>query len=58
MLLRKLMEEAFEVSQAQGVEEIRWEVADTLYFLSVLAVGGEVCWSDILAELRSRHRGD
>lgn len=56
LLLRKLMEEAFEVTRAPDRQNLVWEIADTLYFLSVLAVDEGVEWNDIEAELGGRRR--
>ncbi len=57
LLLRKLNEEAFEVTRAATDDELRWEAADLVYFLSVLAVGEGLDWSDVEAELRARRGG-
>ncbi len=57
-LLRKIMEEAFEVTIAKGKRETAWEIADVVYFLSVLAAGEGLEWKDIEAELSSRHKGE
>jgi phosphoribosyl-ATP pyrophosphohydrolase/phosphoribosyl-AMP cyclohydrolase len=56
LLLRKLMEEAFEVTRAETRQDATWEIADTLYFLSVAATTQDIAWSDIEAELGGRHR--
>lgn len=56
LLLRKLMEESFEVSRASDRENTVWEIADTIYFLSVLAVAEGIEWADIEAELGGRHK--
>lgn len=56
LLLRKIMEEAFEVTRANSREELTWEIADTLYFLSVLAVANDVRWQDLEAELGGRRK--
>jgi phosphoribosyl-ATP pyrophosphohydrolase len=56
LLLRKLMEEAFEVTRAPDRQNLVWEIADALYFLSVLAVDEGVEWNDIEAELGGRRR--
>ncbi|MBI3872368.1 MAG: phosphoribosyl-ATP diphosphatase [candidate division Zixibacteria bacterium] len=55
-LLRKIMEEAYEVTTANGRAELVWEMADLLYFLSLLAVDEGLEWSDITDELRGRQR--
>lgn len=54
LLLRKLMEEAFEVTQANNREELTWEIADTLFFMSVLAVDENIAWDEIIDELGGR----
>jgi phosphoribosyl-ATP pyrophosphohydrolase len=56
-LLRKLNEETFEVAMAsvkKDRRELVWEMADVLYFLSVLAVDEAIDWREILAELGGR----
>ena len=52
----KLIEEAREVVEAKGREEIVWEAADLLYFLTALAAKSGVTLEDILAELRRRRK--
>ncbi len=54
-LTRKVMEEAFEVATAPDRDNRIWEIADLLYFLSVVAVSDGIDWSDIEAELGGRH---
>jgi phosphoribosyl-ATP pyrophosphohydrolase/phosphoribosyl-AMP cyclohydrolase len=56
MLKRKIMEEAFEVATFADRRELVWEIADALYFLSVLAVDEGIEWSEIQAELGGRHK--
>jgi phosphoribosyl-AMP cyclohydrolase / phosphoribosyl-ATP pyrophosphohydrolase len=67
-LLRKLMEEAFEVSVAAGLEkhpeglppqkrrELVWELGDLLFFLSMVAVDEGIEWPEIVAELAGRRK--
>ena len=55
-LLRKLMEEAFETTRAQDPQNLTWEIADTVYFLSVLAASEKLSWRDIEAELGGRQK--
>ncbi len=55
-LLRKIMEEAYEVTTAKGRAEHVWEMADLLYFLSLLAVDEGIEWQEIIDELRGRQR--
>jgi phosphoribosyl-ATP pyrophosphohydrolase/phosphoribosyl-AMP cyclohydrolase len=52
----KLIEEAGEVIEARGRDEIIWEAADLLYFLTALAARSGVTLEDILAELRRRRK--
>lgn len=53
-LLKKLMEEAHEVCTFNSTENLRWEIADLLYFASLLAVDEGVSWDDIECELGGR----
>ena len=55
-LQRKIMEEAFEVATAKSPDEWTWEIADLLYFLSLLAVDESIEWKEIESELGGRHR--
>jgi phosphoribosyl-ATP pyrophosphohydrolase len=55
-LLRKIMEEAFEVTRAGARDDLVWEIADAVYFLSVLATAEGIELTDIEAELAGRHR--
>ncbi|MEB3244998.1 MAG: bifunctional phosphoribosyl-AMP cyclohydrolase/phosphoribosyl-ATP diphosphatase HisIE [Vampirovibrionales bacterium] len=55
-LLRKILEEAFEVATAENRDELVWEVADLFYMMSVLAVDEGIAWHDIVNELGGRHR--
>ncbi len=50
----KLMEEALEVVQAETRENVIWEAADVLYFLTVLLYNEGVSVEEVLAELRRR----
>lgn len=56
LLLRKLIEEAFEVTRAPDRENLNWEIADSIYFLSVLAVSENISWQAIEAELGGRQK--
>ncbi|MBI5175440.1 MAG: bifunctional phosphoribosyl-AMP cyclohydrolase/phosphoribosyl-ATP diphosphatase HisIE [Candidatus Melainabacteria bacterium] len=56
LLLKKIMEEAFEVSTYEDRANLRWEIADLIYFLSVLAVDEGLNWKDIENELAARRR--
>jgi phosphoribosyl-AMP cyclohydrolase / phosphoribosyl-ATP pyrophosphohydrolase len=57
-LLRKLNEEVTEVTLAatmnQGKRQLVWELADLLYFMSVLAVDEHITWSQLQGELAGR----
>ncbi len=52
----KLLEEAQEVVKAETKDEIIWEAADVLYFLSALLAKSGVELGDVLNELRRRRR--
>ncbi len=56
LLLKKIMEEAFEVTTYEDRNNLRWEIADLIYFLSVLAVDEGLEWKDIENELAARRR--
>jgi phosphoribosyl-ATP pyrophosphohydrolase len=55
-LLRKVMEEAFEVATCNNRDELVWEIADLIYMTSVLAVDEGLNWQDLVNELGGRHR--
>lgn len=52
----KVMEEAEELCEAAEKDEVIWEAADLLYFVSVLLYREGVEWKDVLAELDRRHK--
>ncbi len=52
----KVEEEAEEVTEAEGKDEVIWECADLLYFLNVLMYKEGVTWSDVMGELDRRHK--
>lgn len=56
LLLKKIMEEAYEVVSHSSTDNLRWEIADLLYFASVLAVDEGIEWKDIESELAGRRR--
>jgi phosphoribosyl-AMP cyclohydrolase / phosphoribosyl-ATP pyrophosphohydrolase len=55
LLHKKLMEEAFEVATAPDQRNRVWELADLLFFLSVVACANDIPWDTVLAELGGRH---
>lgn len=52
----KIAEESAELCEAQGFDEVVWEAADLLYFVSVLLQKENISWNDVLAELDRRHK--
>ena len=54
LLQAKLLEEAAELAEATTPDEVRWEVADILYFALVAAARAGVGLADIEAELDRR----
>ena len=52
----KVMEEAEELCEAAEKDEVIWEAADLLYFVTVLLNREGVEWKDVLAELDRRHK--
>ncbi len=52
----KVMEEAEELTEAEGKDEVIWEAADVLYFISVLMYKEGVTWKDVYDELDRRHK--
>lgn len=52
----KISEESAELCEAQRFDEVVWEAADLIYFVSVLLQKENVSWSDVLAELDRRHK--
>jgi phosphoribosyl-ATP pyrophosphohydrolase len=55
-LLKKIAEESFEVVTSDSRENLRWEIADLVYFLSTLAVAEGIEWHEILNELSGRRK--
>jgi phosphoribosyl-ATP pyrophosphohydrolase/phosphoribosyl-AMP cyclohydrolase len=53
-LFAKILEEANEVVSYTSHDNLRWEIADVIYFLSVLAVDEGIEWNDIQSELGGR----
>lgn len=52
----KVEEEAEELCEADGKDEVIWEAADLLYFVNVLLYKEGVTWKDIYDELDKRHK--
>ena len=52
----KVEEEAGELCEAEGKEEVIWEAADLLYFVNVLMYKEGVSWKDVYDELDRRHK--
>lgn len=57
LLAAKLREEANETARAKTREEVAWECADLLYFLSVKMQKAHVSVADVMAQLASRAVG-
>ena len=53
----KVMEEALELVEARTRDELVWEAADVLYFVTVLLAREGIHVDDALRELRRRRRG-
>ncbi len=54
LLAAKLAEEAAELAEAEGADEVTWEAADLLYFTLVAMGRGDVTVERVLAELDRR----
>ena len=52
----KVEEEAEELCEADGKDEVTWEAADLIYFVSVLMYKEGVTWQDVFNELDRRHK--
>ena len=52
----KVEEEAEELCEADGKDEVIWEAADLLYFVHVLMYKEGVTWKDVFDELDRRHK--
>ncbi|MCR4626029.1 MAG: bifunctional phosphoribosyl-AMP cyclohydrolase/phosphoribosyl-ATP diphosphatase HisIE [Treponema sp.] len=52
----KVEEESEELCEAEGKDEVIWEAADLLYFVSVLMYKESVTWQDVYNELDRRHK--
>ncbi len=58
-ILKKVGEETAEViigAKNPGNDEIRYEIADLMYHLSVLMVEKDLCWEEVYKELVARHK--
>ncbi|MCL2175195.1 MAG: phosphoribosyl-ATP diphosphatase [Treponema sp.] len=56
LVREKVMEEAQELCDAKSHDEIVWEMADLLYFSSVLMTRGGVTVQEVMNELDRRHK--
>lgn len=56
LLEEKLLEEANEVAEARTQDEVAWECADLLYFMSVKMQATGVGIADVMAQLAARAR--
>lgn len=56
LVREKVMEEAEEVCTAETREELIWEVADLLYFTTVLMTRGKISVAEVMDELDRRHK--
>ncbi len=54
LLRKKLIEEAAEVAFAETTDEVIWEAADLLYFLTVILEEKNCSWESVMAELEGR----
>ena len=52
----KVEEEAEELCEAEGKDEVIWEAADLIYFVNVLMYKEGVTWQDVYDELDKRHK--
>ena len=52
----KVEEEAEELCEADGRDEVIWEAADLIYFVNVLLYKEGVTWKDVYDELDRRHK--
>lgn len=55
-LMKKVIEEAHEVTSFTDRDNLRWEIADLIYFVSLLAVDEGIEWSEIQSELAGRSK--
>ena len=52
----KVEEEAEELCEAEGKDEVIWEAADLIYFVNVLMYKEGVTWKEVYDELDRRHK--
>ncbi|MCQ2584817.1 MAG: bifunctional phosphoribosyl-AMP cyclohydrolase/phosphoribosyl-ATP diphosphatase HisIE [Treponema sp.] len=52
----KVEEEAEELCEAEGKDEVIWEAADLMYFVNVLLYKEGVTWQEVYDELDKRHK--
>lgn len=52
----KVEEEAGELCEAENHDDVVWEAADVLYFISVLLYKEQVTWKEVYDELDKRHK--
>jgi phosphoribosyl-ATP pyrophosphohydrolase/phosphoribosyl-AMP cyclohydrolase len=57
LVREKVQEEAAELCEAKSREDVIWEAADLLYFMTVLLSREEVSVEEIFDELDRRHKG-
>ncbi len=56
LVREKIEEEAEELTEAESKDDVIWEAADLLYFVSVLLYKEGVSWNEVLGELDRRHK--
>lgn len=56
LVREKVEEEAEELTEAENKDEVIWEAADLMYFVSVLLYKEGVSWDEVLGELDRRHK--
>ena len=56
LVREKVEEEAEEVCEAEGHDDVVWECADLMYFLNVLMYKEGVTWKEVMQELDRRHK--
>ena len=56
LLRAKILEEAAELADFQGRDNLVWEAADLLYHTAVLLSREGVAWREVLSALKGRMR--